>query len=100
MEIIPDFMLKVNTQHGTQMGFGASNFDLEDIVGVVDELSLREELEYCNHFLTDTVTANGRHRFFNFVMSSFSSPLLSENWIMYSKNLNVLQKLTLHLDSF
>ena len=32
-----------NTQHGTQIGFGARNIDLEDIVGDVDDQSLREE---------------------------------------------------------
>ena len=30
-----------NTQHGTQIGFGASNIDVEDIVGDVDEQILR-----------------------------------------------------------
>ena len=30
------------TQHGTQIGFGASNIDVEDIVGDVDDQSLRE----------------------------------------------------------
>ena len=34
-----------NTQHGPPMGFGASNFDVEDIVGDIDDQSLREELE-------------------------------------------------------
>ena len=35
-----------NTQHGTQNGFGANNF-VEDIVGDVDDQSLREELQSC-----------------------------------------------------
>ena len=43
-----------NTQHGTQMGFGASNIDVEDIVGDVDNQSLREELQSCRHFLVDS----------------------------------------------
>ena len=34
-----------NTQHGKQIGFGTSNNDVEDIVGDVDDQSLREELE-------------------------------------------------------
>ena len=33
-----------NTQHGKQIGFGASNIDVEDIVGDVDDQSLRKEL--------------------------------------------------------
>ena len=32
-----------NSQHGTKVGFGASNIDVEDIVGDVDDQSLREE---------------------------------------------------------
>ena len=43
-----------NTQHGTQIGFGASNNDVEDIVGDVDGQSLREELQSCGHFLVDS----------------------------------------------
>ena len=31
-----------NTQHGPKMGFGANNIDVEDIVGDVDDQSLRE----------------------------------------------------------
>ena len=31
-----------NTQHGKQVGFGASNIDVEDIVRDVDDQSLRE----------------------------------------------------------
>ena len=60
-----------NTQHGTQMGFGVSNIDVEDIVEDVDDQSLREELESCKQFLTDTEMEKGRHRVFNFAMSSF-----------------------------
>ena len=67
-----------NTQHGTQIGFGANNIDLMDIVGAVDDQSLREELESCKHFLTDNEMENGRHRVFNFAMSSFDVSLLNE----------------------
>ena len=49
---------------------------MEDIVGDVDYQSLIEELESCRHFLTDTQMENGRHRVFNFSMSSFDMPLL------------------------
>ena len=67
-----------NTQHGTQIGFGANNIDVEDIVGDVDDQSLREELESCKHFLIDTEMENGRHRVFNFGMSSFDVTLLND----------------------
>ena len=47
-----------NTQHGTQIGFGASNINVEDIVGDVDDQSLREEMESCKHVLTETEMEN------------------------------------------
>ena len=43
-----------NTQHGTQIGFGASNIDVEDIMGDVDDQCMREELQSCRHFLVDS----------------------------------------------
>ena len=67
-----------NTQHGTQSGFGANNIDVEDIVGAVDDQSFREESESCKHLLTDTEMENGRHRVFNFAMSSFDVSLLND----------------------
>ena len=60
------------------MGFAASNIDAEDIVGDVDDQSSREELESCKHFSTDTELENGRHRVFNFAMSSFDISLLND----------------------
>ena len=59
------------------MGLGASNNFVEDIVGDVDDQTLREELESCKHFLTDTEMENGRHRVFNFAMSVFDMSLLN-----------------------
>ena len=67
-----------NTQNGTQIAFRSSNIDVEDIVEVVDDQSLREEFESCKHFLTDTEMENERHRVFNFAMSSFDMSLLND----------------------
>ena len=72
------YVNKKNAQHRTQIGFGASNITLEDIVGDVDDQSLREELESCKHFLTDTEMENGTHTVFNFAMSSFHMSLLND----------------------
>ena len=47
-------------------------------MGDVDDQSLREELESYKHFLTDTEMENGRHRVFNFAMSSFDLSLLND----------------------
>ena len=73
-------------QHGTQIGFGANNIEVEEIMGDVDDQSLREELESCKHFLTDNEMENGRHRVFNFAMSSSTYLCSTINWILYSKN--------------
>ena len=67
-----------NTQRGPLMGFGASNIDVEDGVGDVGDVKLREELEPCEHFLTNTEMKNGRHTVFNFAMSSFDISLLND----------------------
>ena len=84
-----------NTQHRTQTGFGASNFDVEDIVGDVDDQNLREHLESCKHFLTDTEMENGRHRVFNFVMSSLDITLLEDKLDYVFKELKCAAKVNL-----
>ena len=81
-----------NTQHGKQIGFGANNIDVEDIVGGVDDQSLREELESCKHFLTDTEMENGRHRVFNFAKSSFHMSLLNDKLDYVFKKLKCAAK--------
>ena len=81
-----------NTQHGTQIGFGANNIDVEDTVGAVDDESLREELESCKHFLSDTEMENGRHRVFNFAMSSFDVSLLNDKLDYVFKELKCAAK--------
>ena len=77
------------------MGFRANNIDLEDIVGDVDDQSLREELESCKHFLTDTEMENGRHRVFNFAMSSFDMTLLNDKLDYVFKELKCAAKINL-----
>ena len=89
-----------NTQNGTQIGFGLKNIDVEDIVGDVEDQSLRDGLESCKHFLTDTEMENGRHRTFSFAMSSSDISLLNDKLDYVFKHGIVLQKLTLRLNSF
>ena len=84
-----------NTQNGPQIGFGANNIDVEDLVGDVDDQSLREELESCKHFLTDTEIENGRHRVFNFAMSSFDMSLLNDKLDYVFKELKCAAKVNL-----
>ena len=84
-----------NTQHETQIGFGANNIDVEDIVGDVDDQSLREELESCKHFLTDTEIENGKHRVFNFAISAFDMSLLNDKLVYVFKELKRAAKVNL-----
>ena len=84
-----------NSQHGTQIGFRASNINVEDKVGDVDDQSLREDLESCKHFLTDTEIKNGRHRVFNFALSSFDVSLLNDKLDYLFKNLKCAAKVNL-----
>ena len=64
-------------------------------MGDVDDQSLREELESCKHFLTDTEKENGRHRVFNFVMSSFHIALLNDKLDYVFKELKCAAKVNL-----
>ena len=68
---------------------------MEDIVGDVDDQSLREELESCKHFLTDTEMENGRHRFFNFAKSSFDISLLNGKFDYVFKELKFAAKVNI-----
>ena len=81
-----------NNQHGTQVGFGVSNINVEDIVGEDVDQSLREELESCKHFLTDTEMENGRHRVFNFAILSFDMSLLNDKLDYVFKELKCAAK--------
>ena len=65
-------------QHGTQIGFGASNIDVEDTVGDVDNQNLREELQSCRHFLVDSEIQKERHTVFNFAINKLSAQVIEE----------------------
>ena len=84
-----------NTKHGTQIGFGASNIDVEDKVGDVDDQNLREELESCKHFLTDTEKENERHRVFNVPKLSFDIFLLNDKMDYVFEELKCAAKVNL-----
>ena len=77
------------------MGFGARNVHLDNIVGDVNDQSLREEFESCNHFLTDIEMDSGRPRVFKFAMSSFSIPLLIDKLDYVFKELKCAAKVNL-----
>ena len=68
---------------------------MEDIVGDVDDQNLREELESCKHFLSDTEMEYGTHRVFNFAMSSFDISLFNDKLDYVFKELKCAAKLNL-----
>ena len=68
---------------------------MEDIVGDVDDQSLREEMESCKHFLSYSEMENGRHRVFNFVISSFDISLLNGKLDYVFKELNCAAKVNI-----
>ena len=84
-----------STQHGTQIGFGVSNFDVENIVGDVEDQSLREETESCKYFLTYTEMENGKHTVFSFAISSFHRSLLNNKLDYVFKKLICAAKVNL-----
>ena len=84
-----------NTQHGKQIGFGASNIDVEDIV--VDDQSLREELQSCRHFLIDSEIQKGRHSVFNFAVNILTTQVIEEKLDHVLDKLKCVAKLYLAL---
>ena len=61
------------SEHGLQMKsveLDVSN--LED-----DNADLKEELQACQHFLVDSELQEGKHRVFNFAMSTFENSLIN-----------------------
>ena len=55
-----------------------SNIDVEDIMGDVDDQSLREELQSCRHFLVDSETRKGKHSVFNFAVNNLTAQVIEE----------------------
>ena len=84
-----------NTQHGTQFGFGASNIGVEDIVGDVDDHSLREELQSCRHFLVDSEIQNGKHSVFNFAVNNLTAQVIEEKLDRVLDKIKCVAKLNL-----
>ena len=86
-----------NTQHGTQIGLGASKNDVEDIVGDCDDQSLREQLQSCRQFLADSEIQKGRHSVFSFVVNNLTAQLIEEKLDCVLDKLRCVAKLILAL---
>ena len=66
-----------NTQHGTQIGSGTRDVDVEHIVGDVEDHSLREELRSCQHFLVDSELERARHKVFNYAVETLNETIVN-----------------------
>ena len=86
-----------DTQHGKQIGFGASNIDVEDIMGGIDDQSLREELQSCKQFPVDSEIQKGRHSVFNFAVNNSTAQVIEENLDRVLDKVKCVAKLNLAL---
>ena len=57
-----------------------------------DDADLKEELQACEHFLVDPELGKGRHRVFNFAMSTFDNSLNNQKLDLVFKGLECAAK--------
>ena len=76
-------------EHGIQMKSPEINVNnlLED-----DDADLKEELQACQHFLVDSELGKGRHRVFNFAISTFDNSLIHKKLDLPFKGLKYALK--------
>ena len=60
-----------------------------------DDAELKEELQACQHFLVDSELEKGRHRGFNFAMSTFDSSLINKKLDLVFNGLKCAAKVNL-----
>ena len=60
-----------------------------------DDADLKEELQACQHFLVDSELEKGRHRVFNFVMSTFDNSLVNKKLDLVFNSLKCAAKVNL-----
>ena len=80
------------SEHGIQMK--SPDFDVNNLLEDNDAV-LKEELQACQHFLVDAELENGRHRVFNFAMSTFDNSLINEKLDLVFKALKCAAKVNL-----
>ena len=70
---------------------------MEDIVGDVDDQSLREELQSCRLFLVDSEIQKGRDSVFNFVVNNLTAQFIEKKLDRVLDKLKCVAKLNLAL---
>ena len=84
-----------NTQHGTQIGSGTRDVDMEHIVGDYEDHSLKEELRSCQHFLVDSELERVRHKVFNHAVETVKETIVNEKLDHFFNNLKCAAKVNL-----
>ena len=72
----------------------SAEFDVSNLLGD-DDADLKEELQAFQHFLVDSELEKGRHRVFNFAMSTFDNSLINQNMELIFKGLECAAKVNL-----
>ena len=80
------------SEHGLQMKSG--EFDVSNLLED-DDADLKEELQACQHFLVDSELEKGRHRVFNFAMSTFDNSLINKKLDLVFNGLKCAAKVNL-----
>ena len=81
--------------HGAHRGSGAPNVDNIQLMGYVDDNSLRVELERCNHFLMDSNMENRRRSNYNSAMDCLDPKYLLEKLDVVYEDLKCVAKLNI-----
>ena len=71
-----------------------AEFDVNNLLEDNDA-DVKEELQACQHFLVDSELEKGRHRVFNFAMSTFDNSLNNEKLDLVFKGLKCAAKVNL-----
>ena len=72
----------------------SAEFDVNNLLED-DDAYLKEELQPHQHFLADPELEKGRHRVFNFAMSTFDNSLIDQKMDLLSKGLKCAAKVNL-----
>ena len=84
-----------NTQHGTPVGSGTKDVDVEHIVGDIDDHKLREELRTFQHFLVDSEHERARNKVFNYAVESLNEAIVKGKLGHLFNNLKCAAKMKL-----
>ena len=88
-----NFWLQLKTSEcGFQMK--SAEFDVNNLLED-DDADLKEEFQACQHFLVDSELEKGRHRVFNFAMSTFDNSLINQKLNLVFKRLECAAKVNL-----